>query len=109
MSLIFLIKRNLLLLSVFFFFLETNGRSIDYIASSIFISFHYINGYCFFFFLSLSQEGLFNLLDRIEGRLHCEQTCMYGGSSIDERRLNRIIRCALPVVLQTLPSYPFSH
>ncbi|XP_030247391.1 centrosomal protein kizuna isoform X7 [Sparus aurata] len=40
---------------------------------------------------SLSQEGLFNLLDRIEGRLHCEQTCVYGGSSIDERRLNRII------------------
>ena len=52
-----------------------------------------------FFFLSLSQEGLFNLLDRIEGQLHCEQTCVYGGSSIDERRLNRIIRCALPVVL----------
>ncbi|XP_047467832.1 centrosomal protein kizuna [Mugil cephalus] len=40
---------------------------------------------------SLSQEGLFNLLDSIEGRLHSEQTHLYGDSSIDGRRLNRII------------------
>ncbi|XP_035529633.1 centrosomal protein kizuna isoform X1 [Morone saxatilis] len=40
---------------------------------------------------SLSQEGLFNLLDSIEGRLHGEQTSVYGDSSIDARQLNKII------------------
>ncbi|XP_042356078.1 centrosomal protein kizuna [Plectropomus leopardus] len=40
---------------------------------------------------SLSQEGLFNLLDSIEGRLCGEQTRVYGDSSIDGRQLNRII------------------
>ncbi|KAK5886033.1 hypothetical protein CesoFtcFv8_017111 [Champsocephalus esox] len=41
---------------------------------------------------SLSQEGLFNLLDDIEGRLHGEQTCVYEDASIDGRKLQRIIR-----------------
>uniref|UniRef100_A0A3Q3LZR2 Centrosomal protein kizuna n=1 Tax=Mastacembelus armatus TaxID=205130 RepID=A0A3Q3LZR2_9TELE len=40
---------------------------------------------------SLSEEGLFNLLDSIEGRLHGEQTSVYWDSSIDGRQLNRII------------------
>ncbi|XP_034531174.1 centrosomal protein kizuna isoform X2 [Notolabrus celidotus] len=41
---------------------------------------------------SLSQEGLFNLLDHIEGRLYGEQTTeLYRDSSIDARQLNRII------------------
>ncbi|XP_032356458.1 centrosomal protein kizuna isoform X2 [Etheostoma spectabile] len=40
---------------------------------------------------SLSQEGLFNLLDNIEGRLHGEQTIVYGDSAVDGRQLNRII------------------
>ncbi|CAJ1073902.1 centrosomal protein kizuna isoform X1 [Xyrichtys novacula] len=40
---------------------------------------------------SLSQEGLFNLLDNIEGRLHGEQTSLYRDSLIDTRQLNRII------------------
>nr|XP_033498827.1 centrosomal protein kizuna isoform X1 [Epinephelus lanceolatus] len=40
---------------------------------------------------SLSQEGLFNLLDSIEGRLHGERTRVYGDSSIDGRQFNRII------------------
>ncbi|XP_076605718.1 centrosomal protein kizuna [Chaetodon auriga] len=40
---------------------------------------------------SLSQEGLFHLLDTIEGRLHCERSSVYGDSSVDGRRLNRII------------------
>ncbi|XP_074516695.1 centrosomal protein kizuna isoform X2 [Sebastes fasciatus] len=40
---------------------------------------------------SLSQEGLFNLLDGIEGRLRGEGTSVYGDSSIDGRQLNRII------------------
>lgn len=52
---------------------------------------------CCFFPPSLSQEGLFNLLDSIEGRLHCEQAGVYGESSIDGGRLNRIIRYAIPV------------
>ncbi|KAM7403864.1 hypothetical protein PAMA_004336 [Pampus argenteus] len=39
----------------------------------------------------LSQEGFFKLLDSIEGRLHGEQTSVYGDSSIDGRQLNRII------------------
>ncbi|CAK6968020.1 centrosomal protein kizuna isoform X1 [Scomber scombrus] len=39
----------------------------------------------------LSQEGLFNLLDGIEGRLHGEQTSVYGDSSIDGMQLDRII------------------
>ncbi|KAM4541702.1 centrosomal protein kizuna isoform 2-T2 [Odontesthes bonariensis] len=40
---------------------------------------------------SLSPEGLFNLLDSIEGRLHSKQTCVYRDSSIDGRQLNRVI------------------
>ncbi|XP_062253964.1 centrosomal protein kizuna isoform X2 [Platichthys flesus] len=40
---------------------------------------------------SLSQEGIFNLLDSIEGRLHGEWTRLYGDSSIDGRQLNRLI------------------
>ncbi|XP_070776949.1 centrosomal protein kizuna [Enoplosus armatus] len=40
---------------------------------------------------SLSQEGLFNLLDNIEGRLLGERTSVYGDSPIDGRQLNRII------------------
>ncbi|KAM4723830.1 centrosomal protein kizuna isoform 2-T2 [Anableps anableps] len=40
---------------------------------------------------SLFLEGLFNLLDSIEGRLHSEQSHMYRDSSIDGRQLNRII------------------
>ncbi|KAK5857170.1 hypothetical protein PBY51_010430 [Eleginops maclovinus] len=41
---------------------------------------------------SLSQEGLFHLLDDIEGRLHGEQTGVYEDASIDGRQLQRIIR-----------------
>ncbi|XP_059209971.1 centrosomal protein kizuna [Centropristis striata] len=40
---------------------------------------------------SLSQEGLFNLLDHVEGRLHGERTGLYEDSSIDGRQLKRII------------------
>ncbi|XP_041669167.1 centrosomal protein kizuna [Cheilinus undulatus] len=40
---------------------------------------------------SLSQEGLFTLLDSIEGRLHGERTNVYMDSSIDAKQLNRII------------------
>ncbi|XP_075964647.1 centrosomal protein kizuna [Anarhichas minor] len=40
---------------------------------------------------SLRQEGFFNLLDNIEGRLHGERTSVYADSSIDGRQLNRII------------------
>ncbi|MED6289906.1 hypothetical protein CHARACLAT_007765 [Characodon lateralis] len=40
---------------------------------------------------SLSLEGLFNLLDSIEGRLHGEQSHVYRDSSIDGSQLNRII------------------
>ncbi|XP_043999293.1 centrosomal protein kizuna isoform X2 [Gambusia affinis] len=40
---------------------------------------------------SLSLEGLFNLLDSIEGRLHGGQSHVYRDSSIDGRQLNRII------------------
>ncbi|XP_077395543.1 centrosomal protein kizuna isoform X2 [Festucalex cinctus] len=40
---------------------------------------------------SLSHKGLFKLLDSIEGRLHGEQTRVYGNLSIDERQLVRII------------------
>ncbi|XP_039993964.1 centrosomal protein kizuna isoform X2 [Xiphias gladius] len=40
---------------------------------------------------SLSQEGLFSLLDSIEGRLHAELSSVYGDSSIDGRQLNRLI------------------
>ncbi|KAF7656272.1 hypothetical protein LDENG_00044130 [Lucifuga dentata] len=39
----------------------------------------------------LSQEGLFNLLDNIEGQLQAEQTCIYRDSSIEGNQLNRII------------------
>ncbi|XP_060918807.1 centrosomal protein kizuna [Labrus mixtus] len=40
---------------------------------------------------SLSQKGLFTLLDCIEGRLHGDRTSVYVDSSIDARQLNRII------------------
>ncbi|XP_060939128.1 centrosomal protein kizuna [Limanda limanda] len=40
---------------------------------------------------SLSQGGIFNLLDSIEGRLHGEWTSLYGDSSIDGGQLNRLI------------------
>ncbi|XP_063355861.1 centrosomal protein kizuna [Pelmatolapia mariae] len=40
---------------------------------------------------SLSQEGLFNLLDSIEGRLRSEQASVYGDSSVDGLQLSRII------------------
>ncbi|XP_018553345.1 centrosomal protein kizuna isoform X1 [Lates calcarifer] len=40
---------------------------------------------------SLSQEGLFNLLDSIEGRLHGDRTSVYGDSSVDGRQLSRLI------------------
>ncbi|XP_012778835.2 centrosomal protein kizuna isoform X2 [Maylandia zebra] len=40
---------------------------------------------------SLSQEGLFNLLDSIEGRLRSEQASVYGDSSVDGFELSRII------------------
>ncbi|KAM6968760.1 centrosomal protein kizuna isoform 1-T1 [Tautogolabrus adspersus] len=40
---------------------------------------------------SLSKEGLFTLLDNIEGRLNGERTSVYVDSSIDARQLNRII------------------
>nr|XP_020464391.1 centrosomal protein kizuna isoform X2 [Monopterus albus] len=40
---------------------------------------------------SLSQEGLFHLLDSIEGRLHSEWVSVYSDSSADGRQLNRII------------------
>ncbi|KAK2891608.1 hypothetical protein Q8A73_017273 [Channa argus] len=39
----------------------------------------------------LSVEGLFYLLDSIEGRLHEEQISVYRDSSTDGRQLNRII------------------
>ncbi|XP_023807488.1 centrosomal protein kizuna isoform X3 [Oryzias latipes] len=39
----------------------------------------------------LSLEGLFNLLDGIEGRLHGEQTCVYRHSTIDGRQLDEMI------------------
>uniref|UniRef100_A0A3Q3AML2 Centrosomal protein kizuna n=2 Tax=Kryptolebias marmoratus TaxID=37003 RepID=A0A3Q3AML2_KRYMA len=40
---------------------------------------------------SLSVEGLFNLLDCIEGRLYAEQTSVYRDSLIEGRQFNRII------------------
>ncbi|XP_040925012.1 centrosomal protein kizuna isoform X2 [Betta splendens] len=40
---------------------------------------------------SLSQEGLFNLLDSIEGRLYGERISVYEDSSVDGRQLDRII------------------
>ncbi|KAM3595102.1 uncharacterized protein V6R79_018120 [Siganus canaliculatus] len=40
---------------------------------------------------SLSQEGFFNLLDNIEGRLNCESTRVYEVSSADAGQLGRII------------------
>ncbi|XP_029982693.1 centrosomal protein kizuna isoform X3 [Sphaeramia orbicularis] len=39
----------------------------------------------------LSQKGLFNLLDCIEGRLHDEQTNVYDNPSIDKKQLDRVI------------------
>ncbi|KAM9786730.1 centrosomal protein kizuna isoform 2-T2 [Syngnathus typhle] len=39
----------------------------------------------------LSLEGLFKLLDYIEGRLHGEQTRVYGNFSLDEKQLYQII------------------
>lgn len=80
-----------------------NSQPIDHMASSIFLfPFTTLTGDCVF---SLSQEGLFNLLDSIEGRLHGERTGVYGDSSIDGRQLNRIIRYSLPVFPHTLQSY----
>lgn len=49
---------------------------------------------------SLSQEGFFNLLDGIEGRLHGERISLYCDASIDGRQLNRIIRYTIAVFLQ---------
>ncbi|XP_061552537.1 centrosomal protein kizuna isoform X2 [Phycodurus eques] len=40
---------------------------------------------------SLSLEGLFKLIHYIEGRLHGDQTRVYGNCSIDERQFIRII------------------
>eukprot|EP00066_Takifugu_rubripes_P024914 XP_011614180.1 PREDICTED: centrosomal protein kizuna isoform X2 [Takifugu rubripes] len=40
----------------------------------------------------LSLEGLFYLLDNIEGQLHCAGARVYGDSSVDGRHLNRVIR-----------------
>ncbi|XP_069007979.1 centrosomal protein kizuna isoform X3 [Embiotoca jacksoni] len=40
---------------------------------------------------SLSQEGLFSLLDNIEGRVHSEHTSVYRDYLIDGRQLMRII------------------
>ncbi|XP_034015426.1 centrosomal protein kizuna [Thalassophryne amazonica] len=40
---------------------------------------------------SLSQEGLFNLLESIEGRLHGKCACVYRDSSVNGKSLNRII------------------
>ncbi|RVE56999.1 hypothetical protein OJAV_G00212090 [Oryzias javanicus] len=39
----------------------------------------------------LSLEGLFNLLDSIEGRLHGEKTCIYRHSKADRRQLDKLI------------------
>lgn len=49
----------------------------------------------------LSQEGLFYLLDSVEERLGVEQTRVYGGSSLDERRLVRMIRYPVHVCPST--------
>uniref|UniRef100_A0A1A8JL76 Centrosomal protein kizuna n=1 Tax=Nothobranchius kuhntae TaxID=321403 RepID=A0A1A8JL76_NOTKU len=43
-------------------------------------------------FKRLSMEGLFNLLESIEGRLHDEQTLVYGDSPADRGQVSRIIR-----------------
>uniref|UniRef100_A0A1A8IML5 Centrosomal protein kizuna n=1 Tax=Nothobranchius kuhntae TaxID=321403 RepID=A0A1A8IML5_NOTKU len=43
-------------------------------------------------FKRLSMEGLFNLLESIEGRLHDEQTLVYGDSPADRGQFSRIIR-----------------
>lgn len=43
-------------------------------------------------FFRLSLEGLFYLLDNIEGRLNCAGASVYGDSSADGRRLSRVIR-----------------
>lgn len=79
-----------------FFVSQILGLSIT--CPPFIVSFHHNNGSCFFlFFPRLSQEGLFNLLDNIEGRLHGEQTSVYGDSSIDGMQLDRIIRYTLPI------------
>ncbi|XP_056151975.1 centrosomal protein kizuna [Lampris incognitus] len=39
----------------------------------------------------LSHQGLFHLLESIEGQLHGEQTNVYWKSSIDQRKLNTIV------------------
>lgn len=83
--------------------LITKSRPIDHLASPTFISFYLIHGNVSF---SLSLEGLFNLLDNIEGRLHGERTSVYRDSSIDARQLNRIIRYALLICRQTLQCHP---
>lgn len=56
-------------------------------------------------FFRLSEEGLFHLLDNIEGRLHCGQMNVYKDPTIDRTRLNRIIRYAHPVLHQILQFY----
>uniref|UniRef100_A0A3Q2P4K8 Centrosomal protein kizuna n=1 Tax=Fundulus heteroclitus TaxID=8078 RepID=A0A3Q2P4K8_FUNHE len=58
---------------------------------------------------SLSLEGLFNLLDSIEGRLHGEQSRVYRDSSIDGRQLNRIISASLPPNAAQLWDRWFKH
>lgn len=82
---------------IYFVLYFTNSRPIDHLIVSfylfIFLPFTTLMGGVFF---RLSQEGLFHLLDNIERRLHCEQTTVYGDSSIDGRRLSAIIRYAHP-------------
>uniref|UniRef100_A0A3Q2XCP1 Centrosomal protein kizuna n=1 Tax=Haplochromis burtoni TaxID=8153 RepID=A0A3Q2XCP1_HAPBU len=58
---------------------------------------------------SLSQEGLFNLLDSIEGRLRSEQASVYGDSSVDGLELSRIISTSLPPNAARLWDRWFKH
>lgn len=53
-------------------------------------------------FFSLSQEGLFHLLDSIEGQLHAERIPVYSNASVDGRQLRRIIRYTIAVFFSTL-------
>lgn len=89
----------------FFFYIYTTNSHIDHMACSILFPFTTLMGNVY---SSLSQEGLFNLLDSIEGRLHDEQTSVYGDSSIDERQLNRLIRYTPTLFLQTYLPYLIS-
>lgn len=52
-----------------------------------FLTFFHMNA-----FFRLSLEGFFYLLDNIEGRLNCAGASLYGDSSVDERRLRKVIR-----------------